>query len=76
MVRLLLPIPAADTISVGCQKLLPFPFFPPSPPLIVILAATNTFLSNHAMSVLAEIIYCQVSMDMELMCECIKTECV
>ena len=47
MVRLLLPIPAADSISIGCQKLLPFPSFPPSPPLIVILAVTNLFLSNH-----------------------------
>ena len=47
MVRLLLPIPAADSISVGSPKLLPFPSFPPSPPLIVILAVTNTFLSNH-----------------------------
>ena len=56
----------ADTISVGCPKRLPFPSFPPSPPLIAILAVTNTILSNHAMSVLAEIISCQVSMDMEI----------
>ena len=46
MVRLLLPIPAADIISVGSPKLLPFPSFPP-PPLTVILAVTNTFLSSH-----------------------------
>ena len=47
MVRLLLPIPAADIISVGSPKRLPSPSFPPSPPLVVILAVTNTFLSNH-----------------------------
>ena len=30
------------------------------------LAVTNTFLLNHAMSVQAKIISCQVSMDMEI----------
>ena len=83
MVRLLLPIPAADSISVGSPKLLPFPSFPPSPPLIAILAVTNTILSIyitlrdnflsgfHGYGKLSLLIA-----DNTLMCGGIKTGCV